>query len=81
MQMLNGMLRRIKHAVGRALSLAREWACFAEVSQNAGTRPPAVRMCRACGCTDDRACIGEDGEPCYWVAEDLCSACAMEAAI
>jgi ParB family chromosome partitioning protein len=32
----------------------------------------ALRACRACGCTDERAC-----EPfgCSWVAEDLCSAC------
>lgn len=30
-----------------------------------------VRTCRVCGCTDDRACPGG----CYWVEEDLCSAC------
>lgn len=30
------------------------------------------RSCRVCGCTDARAC-----QPfgCYWVEEDLCSAC------
>lgn len=28
--------------------------------------------CRICGCTDDNAC--PDG--CYWIEEDLCSACA-----
>lgn len=33
---------------------------------------PAVRTCRACGCTDMRACEGG----CWWVAQDLCSACA-----
>lgn len=32
----------------------------------------AVRRCRSCGCTDDRACPGG----CYLVADDLCSACA-----
>lgn len=30
------------------------------------------RSCRVCGCTDNRACA--DG--CYWVEDDLCSACA-----
>lgn len=32
---------------------------------------PAVRACRVCGCTDDRACPGG----CSWVAADLCSRC------
>lgn len=37
-----------------------------------------IRTCRACGCTetDCRHCILRTGEPCHWVAEDLCSACA-----
>lgn len=30
------------------------------------------RRCRVCGCTDMHACDGG----CYWVADDLCSACA-----
>lgn len=41
--------------------------------------PPAdVRICRGCGCTDDRACPGG----CHWVLLDLdaptgvCSTCA-----
>jgi len=29
------------------------------------------RACRVCGCTERRACPGG----CYWVDEDLCSAC------
>lgn len=33
----------------------------------------AKRTCRACGCTDARAC--QPGG-CYWVEWDLCSACA-----
>ena len=39
-----------------------------------------VRRCRVCGCTDDdcRQCIEKTGEPCHWVEEDLCSACADE---
>jgi hypothetical protein len=31
------------------------------------------RRCRICGCTDDDPCP----EGCYWVEDDLCSACAM----
>lgn len=34
-------------------------------------------VCRVCGCTDDNACEGG----CYWVEENLCSACADKAAI
>ena len=35
-------------------------------------------VCRSCGCTDDdcSGCIARMGVPCYWVEEDLCSACA-----
>jgi hypothetical protein len=38
------------------------------------------RRCRVCGCTDDdcHQCIEKTGKPCYWVEEDLCSACAGE---
>lgn len=37
-----------------------------------------IRKCRVCGCTDDdcSGCIERTGTPCYWVEEDLCSACA-----
>lgn len=34
------------------------------------------RECRICGCTDLNACVDVDGEPCAWMDEDLCSACA-----
>jgi hypothetical protein len=30
-----------------------------------------LRVCRVCGCTQDRAC----SPPCYWVDADLCSSC------
>jgi len=33
-----------------------------------------MRQCRICGCTDFSACQTVAG-PCYWVEEDLCSAC------
>ncbi len=37
----------------------------------------APRRCRVCGCTNDdcHACIERTGGPCYWVEDDLCSAC------
>jgi hypothetical protein len=34
-----------------------------------------IRSCRVCGCTDDKACLGDDGNPCYWIEDNLCSAC------
>jgi len=34
-------------------------------------------ICKVCGCTDDNACITEEG-PCHWVMRGLCSACYIE---
>lgn len=39
-----------------------------------GPKSDRRRRCRECGCTDERACWTLEG-PCYWVEEDLCSAC------
>lgn len=38
-----------------------------------------VQTCRVCGCTDldCRKCVEAQGEPCYWIEEDLCSRCAL----
>lgn len=37
---------------------------------------PVVGVCRVCGCTDDNACLDAvTNEPCFWVEDDLCSAC------
>ena len=33
------------------------------------------QICRQCGCTAMDACVPEDGEPCHWVENDLCSVC------
>lgn len=33
-----------------------------------------IRCCRECGCTDTQPC--EEG--CWWVTDDLCSACAQK---
>lgn len=30
--------------------------------------------CRVCGCDDYHACVTSKG-PCFWVEDDLCSAC------
>lgn len=36
-----------------------------------------IRACRVCGCTEHgcKLCTERTGEPCHWVAADLCSAC------
>ena len=31
--------------------------------------------CRGCGCWDYDACFDTEDGPCWWVDEDLCSAC------
>lgn len=33
------------------------------------------RECRICGCTDMSACRHDDGTPCSWIDDDLCSSC------
>lgn len=40
----------------------------------------AEGQCRKCGCTDSDCsqCIERTGQPCYWLEEDLCSACEAE---
>lgn len=35
-----------------------------------------VRRCRRCSCTDLQACVTEADSACWWVEDDLCSACA-----
>lgn len=37
------------------------------------------QKCRVCGCTDNHACMTDDGA-CYWIEPDLCSACAEKKA-
>lgn len=38
-------------------------------------KPDDGRKCRRCGCTQHNACFTGEGT-CFWIAEDLCSACA-----
>jgi hypothetical protein len=42
-----------------------------------------LRSCRVCGCTQENCsqCVAKTGEPCYWVEEDLCSACVEPAGV
>lgn len=37
-----------------------------------------MTACRYCRCTDIEACIGDDGEPCFWYRPGYCSGCARE---
>lgn len=39
-----------------------------------------IKTCKKCGCTDEdcSGCIEKTGFPCYWVSNELCSACANE---
>lgn len=39
-----------------------------------------IQTCRICGCTDDDCsqCIEKTGDACYWIEDDLCSACTGE---
>jgi len=34
-------------------------------------------ICKVCGCTEDHACLKDNGQPCSWVTSDLCDACCM----
>lgn len=36
------------------------------------------KICCECGCTEDDACMTDDG-PCYWAEPGLCSACVDSA--
>lgn len=56
-------------------ALASAAAEAAEAEKNPNDELQHIRRCRRCGCTDNHACLGSDGEPCYWVEEDLCSNC------
>ena len=38
------------------------------------------RQCRVCRCTDRMPCNDPIDGPCHWIAADLCSSCATEAA-
>lgn len=40
-------------------------------------------VCRKCGCTNNFACVDENGVACFWAEEDppLCSACVGESLI
>lgn len=56
---------------------------IANPGPRARTSSVPVRRCRRCGCTDERACIGFDGQPCHWSSLDppICSTCADKEAL
>ena len=42
----------------------------------------SARRCRICGCTDYTACdTAPFGDPCHWVADDVCSGCAPDVTV
>lgn len=80
-----GLLRRALGEPGTAELCRDAWragysACLERAITDAAAveeRLRAGRRCRRCGCSDDdcRDCIARTGRPCYWVEDDLCSAC------
>lgn len=64
----------------QCLDLRELMAEFEEMRQQDNVVSSSTWTCRVCGCTDDdcRQCIERTGEPCYWVEEDLCSACEAQ---
>ena len=57
-----GRIRRLK--MGDLMSVDKALAAMAQMDD----RP---RVCRVCGCTDERACK----DFCFWIETDLCSRC------
>ena len=57
-------------------------AALARLLADEDAFPPGAsdRVCQVCGCTDEdcRGCIARTGEPCFWIGDDLCSACASK---
>ena len=72
------MADRLDLAIKRTQAAIR--AAVRERAATFATRPrvrASERACRVCGCTQDHACVTDDG-PCAWVEADLCSACARD---
>jgi hypothetical protein len=57
--------------------IARRWQIkLPPIPGSEAAAATKVRTCRVCGCTENMACIDKKtGQPCRWVAKDLCSAC------
>jgi hypothetical protein len=56
--------------------------CAAYVARHPEHFGLPARRCRSCHCTDAdcSGCVKRTGAPCYWVEDDLCSACVPRAA-
>lgn len=52
----------------------KNWSGFINLL---GVENKEERKCRVCGCTEENCtqCIEKTGGPCYWIEDDLCSAC------
>ena len=74
LKQIGEILSRYPEEKPAALNYAKvreDIALLAGAIINAG-ESSAEQKCRVCGCTWEQACPGG----CYWVEEDLCSACA-----
>lgn len=38
-------------------------------------KQPKEKKCVKCGCTQHNSCVDRHGNPCYWIHDNLCSAC------
>lgn len=74
--------RRLANEVAAATRDLEQVVAGADDAMFAALASGALRVCRACGCTDADCsrCIAKTGEPCHWVEDDLCSACVADAA-
>ncbi|MEW6485767.1 MAG: hypothetical protein AB1423_14335 [Pseudomonadota bacterium] len=79
-------LRETQNAAVAVNHICDQFICHSREGGNPGESLDAriksehdgKQTCRVCGCTDNDCsqCIEKTGQPCYWVEEDLCSACA-----
>lgn len=56
-----------------------EWLRSEEEGEGVDSSAADPMTCRSCGCTQDNACVTENG-PCAWAEPGLCTACAEKEA-
>lgn len=76
-------LCRLERFQVAAMGYAGAWTLLADSWENELVKASAygetqvdVRTCRVCQCTDDEGCAVVPG--CWWVEDDLCSACQLK---